>query len=125
MTMLKLAAFDEDDLVVISAHLQDAMVRVSDMTYLGENQRFVLACTRLGSGGHFLTGLHFERVIRVRVTHMPPRNSEKMLKLIGMTFIAGDSPSGDIVLLFDDDGAVRLSVECLEVAMADLPPFSA
>ena len=42
-----------------------------------------------------------------------------------MTFIAGDLPSGDIVLLFDDDRAVRLSVECLEVAMADLLPFSA
>ena len=55
MTMLKLAAFDEDDLVVISAHLQGAMVRVSDMAYLGETQRFVLACARLGSGGDFLT----------------------------------------------------------------------
>ena len=38
MEPLKLAAFDADDLAVVSAHLQDAVVRVSDITYLPEEE---------------------------------------------------------------------------------------
>jgi hypothetical protein len=41
------------------------------------------------------------------------------LKLLGITFISTASPAGEVVLLFDGDAAIRLSVECLEVAMAD------
>ena len=122
--LMKLAAFDQDDLVVISAHLQDAMVRVSDMAYLGETKRFVLACDRPLSGGQYMTGVHFERVTRARVSHVPPRSSDNVLKLIGITFVAGDPPSGEVILLFDGDAVIRLSVECLEVAMTDLSPAS-
>jgi len=116
---MKLAAFDQDDLIVISAHLQDAMVLVSDMTYLGSTQRFVFACDRPLSGDQYMTGVHFERVIRTRVSNLPPRDSKIALKLLGITFISTASPAGEVVLLFDGDAAIRLSVECLEVAMAD------
>lgn len=121
---MKLAAFDQDDLIVISAHLQDALVRVSDMTYLDKTKRFVLACDRPLSGNQFMTGVHFERVTRARVYHVPSRSSDHVLKLIGITFVEVDPPSGEIILLFDGEAAIRLSVECLEVAMTDLPPAS-
>lgn len=35
MEMLKLVALDEEDLQVLSAHLQDAVLKVSDLQYLG------------------------------------------------------------------------------------------
>lgn len=121
---MKLAAFDQDDLIVISAHLQDAMVLVSDMTYLGTTQRFVLACDRASSGDQYMTGVHFERVTRVRVSNLPPRGSKVALKLLGITFISADPPAGEVVLLFEGDAAIRLSVECLEVAMTDFSAVS-
>jgi hypothetical protein len=40
MEPLKLAAFDADDLAVLSAHLQDAVIRVGDVTYLPDKRRF-------------------------------------------------------------------------------------
>ena len=54
MNLLKLAALDEDDLSVISAHLQDAVVRIGDIRYLPGEQRFVLVANRFdwqGAGG--------------------------------------------------------------------------
>ena len=36
--MLRLAAIDEEDLAVVSAHVQDAVLKVGDMVYLPEDQ---------------------------------------------------------------------------------------
>ncbi len=46
MAVLKLAALDTDDLQVVSAHVQDALVTASDMRYLPGESRFVLAMKR-------------------------------------------------------------------------------
>lgn len=43
---LKLAARDAEDLAVISAVLQDALIPVSEMAYLPEERRFVLVANR-------------------------------------------------------------------------------
>ena len=46
MELLKLAALDSDDLAVISAHLQDAILRAEDLAYLTDTHRFVLVARR-------------------------------------------------------------------------------
>ena len=46
MTQLKLIALDEEDLSVVSSHLQDAVMRVSDMAYLPSQQRFAAIVNR-------------------------------------------------------------------------------
>ncbi|MBS7539181.1 DUF2948 family protein [Ancylobacter lacus] len=43
---LKLIALDVEDLAVISAHLQDAVVRVGDMAFLPREHRFALLTNR-------------------------------------------------------------------------------
>ena len=43
---LKLLARDEEDLAVISAILQDALIPVSEMAYLPEEHRFALVANR-------------------------------------------------------------------------------
>src|SRR5207244_12488326 len=43
---LKLRAEDEEDLAVVSAILQDALVPIGEMAYLPEEQRFVLVANR-------------------------------------------------------------------------------
>ena len=37
---LKLLALDEEDLAVLSAHVQDAVLKVGDLVYLPKEQRF-------------------------------------------------------------------------------------
>ena len=46
MTDLKLLALDTEDLEVISAHVQDAVVRVADMGYARGDHRFALLMNR-------------------------------------------------------------------------------
>ena len=40
---LKLVALDEDDLKILSANLQDAVLRISDMAWVPSEQRFAPA----------------------------------------------------------------------------------
>ena len=123
--MVKVAAFDPEDLLVISAHLEGARLRAVDMMYLPNERRFVLAMDRPVAGGaseRRQTGLHFERVTRAMTSKMPVNAPDTVLSLIGIGFEPVDAPSGHVVLLFEDGVAVRLSVECLEAAMVDLTP---
>ena len=46
MPELKLIAFDADDLAVISAHLQDAVLKVGDIAYLPRERRFAAVGNR-------------------------------------------------------------------------------
>ena len=46
MDRLKLIALDEDDLAVVSAHLQDAVVKVADIHWRPSEKRLVLALNR-------------------------------------------------------------------------------
>jgi hypothetical protein len=47
MEQLKLIAFDADDLAVISAHVQNASLKVQDMAYMPSQKRFAAVASRL------------------------------------------------------------------------------
>src|SRR5690606_42097555 len=49
MADLKLIALDEEDLAVLSAHLQDAVVRVGDILYEAPVKRFAMVVNRFRS----------------------------------------------------------------------------
>ena len=46
MNALKLVALDDEDLNIISAHTQDAVMKVADLEYLPAAKRFVLPMNR-------------------------------------------------------------------------------
>lgn len=123
MSSLKLVAFDAEDLAVVSAHLEEATLTRADMVFLPRERRFVLVVKRRDredpTAPHHMTGLHFERVMRVRTLGLPQAN-DAPLTLIGLAFAKMDDPTGEISLLFADGMAIRLDVECLEAQMADL-----
>ena len=48
---LKLIALDEDDLAVVSSHLQDAVVRVGEMAYVPSRKRFAAVVNRFNWEG--------------------------------------------------------------------------
>ena len=125
---LKIAALDPDDLAILSAHLQDAEVKVGDMAYLPGQQRFALFGARFDwyAAGRGLcercgTGLHFERVSRVRRAGFD-QDPDTVLTLLAISFMPTEAPAGTVMLHFSNDGAVRLDVECLEAALADVGP---
>jgi Protein of unknown function (DUF2948) len=127
--MLKLLVFDEEDLAVVSANLQDAIVHASDMAFLAREKRFVLTAARFdwlaadeGRCERLQTGMHFERVMNVRTTGFRPRKAEDVLCLLSIVFEPGEAPSGEVILTFSGGAGVRLQVECLEAQMLDIGP---
>ena len=126
---LRLVALDEEDLAVLSAHLQDALIAVSDMTYLQPSRRFVLVGKRFdwvkagaGTIERCATGLHFERVLTVARSGFEQSESDRTLNLLAIHFEPTDAPAGHVRLTFSGGAALRLEVECLEAQMRDLGP---
>ncbi|NNM74602.1 DUF2948 family protein [Enterovirga aerilata] len=129
MEPLKLAAFDADDLAVLSAHLQDAVVRVADLTYLPGQRRFALVGRRFDweagerEARRRLTGCHFERVLSVKTRGIDRSHPEAILNLLAITFEPGEPPSGAAILHFAGGACIRLNVECIEALMKDMGPI--
>ncbi|HWU19406.1 MAG TPA: DUF2948 family protein [Devosia sp.] len=128
MTDLKLLALDTEDLDVISAHVQDAVVRVADMGYARGDRRFALLMNRYdwasdkprGKGVRKRAALHFDAVQSVVTAGFDPNAHDGVLNLLAVTFIPIDGPAGMIELSFAGGGTVRLGVECLEARLSDL-----
>ena len=129
MELLRLVALDEEDLAVISTHLQDAVVKVGDLAFVPKERRFALCARRFdwecGLGEkprRRLTGLHFERVTGVRCRGIDRGKPDAVLNLLGIAFEEKDPPSGTATLLFSEGAAIQLELECIEAQMKDLGP---
>jgi hypothetical protein len=128
MTDLKLLALDAEDLEVVSAATQDAIVRVGDMGYAKADQRFALLMNRYAwedaAGGNKgvrkRAALHFDRVTAVKVTGIDTNALEGALDLLTLSFTETEAPGGHVDLAFAGGGTVRLEVEVLEARMQDL-----
>jgi hypothetical protein len=126
---LKLIALDADDLGIVSAHLQDAVLKAADLIYLPAEKRFALALRRFdwegaqqGERRRRLTALHFDRVLSVRSAKLDQKDPDKVLNLLAITFDQSEEPAGDVTLHFSEGAAIRLAVECIEAQMKDLGP---
>jgi len=128
---LKLAALDAEDLVILSAHVQDAVLRAGALVWSPARHRFALAMNRFAwetvqSGRRSRpyqrrrAAMHFDRVIAVKSIGIDRRAPGAILSLLAVEFTQGDAPAGEIRLLFAGGGEIRLSVECIEAQLADL-----
>ena len=131
MTSLKLLALDEEDLQVLSSHLQDAVLRVGDMAYVPSQKRFAAIVNRFDwqsvaeDGSSYQrrrSALRFDRVLRAQHKDLQPEKQDQVLSLLAIQFEAGDAPSGTITLLFSGDVTIQLDVECVEAELRDLGP---
>lgn len=140
MTMLKLIAFDAEDLNVVSAHLQDAILRVGDMAFLPREKRYAAVLSRFDwasvaaadarrskaslEPARLRAALRFERVLAARTTGIDLKRSGDVLVLLAVSFAGKgpDDPSGTVTLTFAGAAALQLDVECLEAELKDLGP---
>ena len=98
MTDLKLLALDSEDLEVISATTQDAVVRVGDMGFAKADQRFALLMNRFaweeddarGKGQRKRAALHFDRVTDVKVAGIDTNARDGVLELLAIRFTETD-----------------------------------
>jgi hypothetical protein len=127
---LRVAAIDEEDLAVISAYLQDSVLKVGDMVYLPQERRFAAAMNRFtwekaddGERRDYerrRAALTFDRVEKVRTTGIDRARPDAVLELLAVSFTVTDTPAGYVELIFSGGGAVRIDVEVIEARLADL-----
>jgi hypothetical protein len=135
MAELKLIALDADDLAVISAHLQDALIRVDDLAWQPAQQRFAAVSNRfdwvdaLKDRGDtpplYLrrrAGLRFERVQAARLIGIDLKRKNAVLSMLTVGFEPAEPPAGSILLRFANGAAICLDVECIEAELKDLGP---
>src|SRR5215216_2965288 len=92
---LKLIALDADDLAVISAHVQDARVEVSDIIWRQDEKRLVIGMNRLDweqtlsgntSPHRWVAALRFDRVLACKSRNIDLQAPGTALDLVGIEF---------------------------------------
>ncbi len=133
---LKLVALDKDDIEVVSAHVQDAMVKVGDIFWQPREHRFMLALNRFdwmsavdgkmdkADYRRCRTALRFERASACMCRNLDHTDKAALLNLLAVEFSENDAPAGVVSLIFSGGGVIRLDVECLEAELADLGEIS-
>ena len=125
---LKLLAQDADDLQVISAALQDAVCKVGDIRYEAARRTLTLALNRYRweqgerSRERVRTGLQFAHVLELKARRIRRDAPEAVLELLAVTFepAGAEDPGGVLTLTFAGGGDLRLQVEAIEAALADV-----
>ena len=129
--LLKLTALDKEDLTVISACLQDAVVRGSDLLYQPRRNRFVAIFNRFLWEDKFQqdsapeearrvrTGIHFNSVLSVKSRGIG-KDSNIILELLAIEAEENDDGATEIHLEFAAGASIRLEVECIDCYFSDI-----
>ena len=126
---LKLLALDDEDLAVVSAHMQDAVFKCGDLHYWPAKNQFAIAANRFAweeteAGSKPFerrrAALVFKQVRGVKSAGFDRTKEDLVQSLLAVTFEKdGDGPDGSIELVLAGGGSILLDVECIEVQLAD------
>ncbi|MDD9910390.1 MAG: DUF2948 family protein [Ahrensia sp.] len=130
---LKLLALDEEDLMVVSAHIQDSVLRTADIVYNRNDGRLLLGINRFAweaSPARRLFSrkderrrslLQVDRVSALRSTGISQSDPDAVLSILTVSFLRseGNDPSGTVTITCSGDAALQADVECIEVRLAD------
>jgi hypothetical protein len=123
-TALRLLAQDPEDLEVVSAAMQDAVLKVGDIAYEAKARRLTIGFNRYrweaGGGERVRAGLQLGGVLRVQTRKIRRGAREAVLELLAMTFTPSDAPGGVVTFSFAGGGDLRATVECVEAVLADV-----
>jgi Protein of unknown function (DUF2948) len=129
---LRLVAQDAEDLKVIAALLQDAVLPVTELKYDARQRRFAALLNRFRWEDRVeaeRVGRAYERVRSLlvvedvrKVQSFGFERAEKdlVLSLLSMSFEPGEDGTGRLTLTLAGDGAVALDVEALDLRLDDV-----
>jgi hypothetical protein len=119
---LRLLAEDGEDLAIISAALQDAILRPADIVWEKGARRLTIELSRFCwecGGTRVRAAMQFGDVQAVKSRGLP-RLPDTPLELLAIHFLEGEPPGGKVILMFAGGGDLRVDVECLDAVVADL-----
>ena len=129
---LRLVAQDSDDLKVVSALLQDAVLPVTEISHDPKRRRFALMLNRFRWEDRTqaeAVGRAYERVrsllvvedvLAVKSYGFDRAETDLVLSLLALDFVPGPDGTGRLTLTLAGDGAIALDVEALEIRLDDV-----
>ena len=127
---LKLLGKNEEDLKVISAYLQDSVVKVKDIVFLEKNKTFLMMINRFmwedAEKGIFRQNrrircaIKFEEVLKVKSKNINQKNINKPLECLAIKCTSFFSENYEINFFFSGNAVITLITEVIEVIMHDL-----
>ena len=126
---LKLIANSDDDLRVISAHLQDSIVSSLDIAHLKKNRIFLIQLNRFmwediekgvfRKNKRIRTILKFDNVMGVFSKNINVNNKNEFLDFLAIETIFLPNKNYDISLIFAGDIIIKIRTEVIEVTLDD------
>ncbi len=126
---LKLVANSDEDLRVISAHLQDSIVYTSDIANLKKNRIFLMQLNRFmwedvekgvfRKNKRIRTILKFENVISVLSKGINQKNKSRFLDFLAMENSLLANKTYEIKIIFSGEAIIRVNTEVIDVTLDD------
>jgi hypothetical protein len=126
---LKLIARTEEDLRVISAHLQDSIVSVSDIANLKKNNIFLMQLNRFmwedvekgvfRKNKRIRTVLKFENILKVLSKNINQLTKDKFLDFLTIETNLTPDNNYEMKIIFAGDAIIRIISEVIEVTLDD------
>ena len=126
---LKLIARTEDDLRVVSAHLQDSIASIADIANLKKNKIFLMQLNRFmwedvekgvfRKNKRIRTILKFENVMSVLSKNINQHKKDKFLDFLAIETNITPDKNYEMKIIFAGDAMIRVISEVIEVTLDD------
>ena len=126
---LKLIAKTEEDLRVISAHLQDAIANVFDIANLEKNKIFLMQLNRFmwedvekgvfRKNKRIRTVLKFENVVKVHSKNINQLKKDQFLDFLTIETNQMPDNNYEMKIVFAGDSIIKIIAEVIEVTLDD------
>ena len=126
---LKLIARTEEDLRVVSAHLQDSIASVSDIANLKKNKIFLMQLNRFmwedvekgvfRKNKRIRTVLKFENVLKVLSKNINQHTKNKFLDFLAIETHVTPDKNYEMNIVFAGNSMIKIISEVIEVTLDD------
>ena len=126
---LKLIARTEEDLRVVSAHLQDSIASISDIANLKKNKIFLMQLNRFmwedvekgvfRKNKRIRTILKFDNILEVHSKNIDQLKKDKFLDFLAIESNKMPDNNYEMNIIFAGDSIIRIISEVIEVTLDD------
>lgn len=122
---LRLLAQSSGDVPIISALLQDAVLKPEDLHYNPRARRLVMLVNRYRWEDKTLptrvrAGVRIESVLQVQRQAWPTATADTVLDLLSLTAESAENETTVLTLAFAGGAGLRITAECVDIIVEDV-----
>ena len=125
MAELKMRAEDADDVLVLSALLQDSLISASDLIYDSAQASFMVLANRYCWEAE-QDGQKWRRLCGIRIGHVTRVRHQNVTDLSGTFYnllsLSYDEAENSLSFIFSDDARIKCHIERLNIVLKDMAP---